>query len=572
VGALLRIGLWIAVRNDAAFRVPALDGAFYHVWARSLIEGKGDFQGPYFLGPLYPHFLAWLYRLFGPEPLAARSVQVALGIVVSVLVWSLARRLFGRATARAAVLLFALFGALAFYEHVLVMESLLVTLTFAALWVLLVPRWPDALRGAVAGVLLGLASLGRPTVLVVAPVIWLALRDSTRRELASAETKRRTAAPGQGVWRGLAACAMAWLAIVAPVLVRNARAGGGLVISTNGGVNFYAGNNADANGRFHAPPGVRFFTSPVLASAQQASLPPAVAARELTVRAVAGTEMAADSRAWRDRAWQWMAAHPGDALGLWLRKLWLVLQAREIAQLESYDFQVRRIPALRLFCVDFGWLWPLAALGIWQARREQRRGVGVLLCFIAAMLFPCIVFFVTARYRLGCVPAVAVLAGHGAATWIGWWRAREVRRALVVLVLLLPLVVATRLGARPPRGSEGWEQAQMAERLYALGDLPGAIASQERAAALLPDRTEVQLNLALYWSERKQPGDLERAEGLLRSLAQRHPGDAIVHFNFGVVLESAGKLDEARAEWGEALRLDPSFEPARSSLIRTQRR
>ena len=55
---LLRGAFLWATRDDAVFRVPYLDGAFYQSWARSLAAGHGDFQGPYFLPPLYPQAMS----------------------------------------------------------------------------------------------------------------------------------------------------------------------------------------------------------------------------------------------------------------------------------------------------------------------------------------------------------------------------------------------------------------------------------------------------------------------------------------------------------------------------------
>jgi 4-amino-4-deoxy-L-arabinose transferase-like glycosyltransferase len=565
VAAALRLVLLATTRDDVAFRIPYLDSAFYHYWARLLAEGRGDFQGAYFLGPLYPWFLSVLYRLFGPETLVVRTVQAGFGVLGAACVLSIGKRLFGTGAGRAAALLFAFFGPLAFYENVLVMESLLVTLTVVALWVLCVPALPLAARAGIAGLLLGLASLGRPTVLLAAPVVWLALRHWGPPRNSGRRISRDVAIAA-------AACAVVWAAVILPVLVRNARKGGGPVISTNGGVNFYAGNHAGATGRFHAPPGVQFFTSPVFTSASQTALPPAVAARALTVKAAAGTDAAADSRQWNRRAWEWITGHPLAAVTLFARRVWLVLQAREIPQIESYSFHASRLPALRLFVVDFGWLWTLAALGIWSARRQRRTGAGVVLLYGIALLAPCWFFFVTGRYRLAGMPEVALLAGSGAATLATWSRQREWKRLMIALLVLLPLFVVTHLGARPPRGAAGWEQAQMAERLYALGDLDGAIGYQERAATELPDRPEVHLNLALYWSERKQPGDLQRAEQVLRALVRGGPSNPLFLFNLGVVLEAQGRLGEARDVWQAALAADPGFEPAKSRLLATDPR
>jgi tetratricopeptide (TPR) repeat protein len=564
--ALAHFGFLVATRADPVFRVPYLDGAFYHTWARSLAEGRGDFQGPYFLGPLYPYALSLLYRLFGPEPMAARAVQSVLGVLDAWLVLQLGRHVFGTAAGVAAAALCGLYGPLVFHANLLVMELLLLTLGLAALVILVVPGWSGVRRGALAGALLGLATLGRPTVLVAAPLAWMALQHpAPARGARRASARRRMRLEG----RAVAACSLAWLVVLAPVLVRNARLGAGPVVSTNGGVNFYAGNSPDANGRFRAPPGVEFFTAPVFGTGSE-NLPTAVAARALTVGAVAGTDAAADSRAWMARARAWILAQPGDWVALLLRKAWLVLQAREVAQIESYDFNRERLKLLRAFAVDFSWIWPLAALGVWRARRERRRGAALVAGWAAAMLFPCIAFFVTSRYRLSAVPPLAVLAGGGAATLGAWLVQRQGRRLALAALVLVPIAAVTRMGGAPPRGAAGWERAQMAERLYALGDLEGAIAWQERAAAVLPERYEVQLNLALYWSERARGDDVQRAEALLRQVVQQRPRSdralALVLFNLGAVLEQQGRTAEARAQWAAALRLDPSLEAARQRL------
>src|SRR6185436_16131929 len=109
---LLRAVFLITTRHDPAFSIPDLDEAFYHLWARSLAERQGDFQGPYFVGPLYPHAVSWLYRLFGPDPFAVRVVQGVFGVAVVALVWSLGRRLFGGAAGIAAAVLVTLYGPL----------------------------------------------------------------------------------------------------------------------------------------------------------------------------------------------------------------------------------------------------------------------------------------------------------------------------------------------------------------------------------------------------------------------------------------------------------------------------
>ncbi len=551
--AVAQRALFVALTHgDPVFRVPYLDGAFYHVWARSLAAGHGDFVGPYFLAPLYPHAMSWLYRIFGADPFVVRIAQSLLGVIDVALVLHLATGVFGKVAGLAAAVAFALYGPQLFYEGILVPDVPLTTLALLALWLVLAERGRPALRVGLAGASLGAAALLRPTALLVVPVAaWIASKP----------------ARGPARFQHAGLCAVSCLVVILPVLVRNARLGGGFVITTNGGVNFFAGNGPDANGRFHEPEGVTFFRSPVLdAAAHDANLPPAVAARALTVGAAAGTDEAAQSAVWMQRARTWMRAHPSDALALPLRKAWLLLQGREISQIESYSFQAHRMPMLRACAVDFGWLWPLAALGVWRARRKVAAQTAAIGVWIAALLVPSLVFFVTARHRLIAAPEVALLAGAGVAAVVERLRQREIRRLAWQVAAVAPLALAARLGGQPARGASGWEQAQMAERFYAAGALGDAIAAQERAAAELTGRFEVQVNLALYWSERGAAGDLERAEQLLEQAARKWPAEPTVIYNLGVIEAERGRTTEAAQAWRATLRLDPAFEPARARL------
>jgi 4-amino-4-deoxy-L-arabinose transferase-like glycosyltransferase len=557
--ALGRAAFIGATRDDPLFHVPYLDGAFYHVWARSLAEGLGDFQGPYFLAPLYPHALSWLYRLFGADPFVARVAQSLLGVGDVALLYVVARSLFGVLAGVLAAVLFALYGTLLLYEGLLVLEPLLLTLLLTAFCALVLLR--GSARAVVAGTALGAATLARGTALLTAPVVVWALW-SARASGRSAALRRRD----------ITLCFALWFLVLLPVLVRNHRAGGGVVLTTNVGVNFYAGNGPGANGRFRQPPGVQFFTAPLAHVARQdASLPSAVAERALTVEAVAGTKHAADSSAWLEQSWRWIQAQPMEFLFLLARKAGLVLQSREIAQIESPSFHRQRLTALRLFFVDLLILLPLAALGAGCALRQGRPGTSMLLGFAIATLLPAVLFFVTARYRVSAIPYLALLAGFGAATLVEWGRARRWSVLGAAGLLLVLLALLTRVGAAPPRSAPGWQNAQMAERVYAIGDLEGAIRYQEVAAQWLPNRMEVQLNLALYWSERNRGEDLARAEQVLRRLLERDPHQPVVLFNLGVILEQAGRTDEAARAWRETLRLEPQFTPARERLQQLRR-
>ena len=328
VVAFLRIVAVLVTRNDPVFRVPYLDAAFYHFWALSLASGTGDFVDAYFLGPLYPHALSWLYRLGTIDPLFVRLAQTVLGLLNVTVVYWLGSRHFGRLSGAIGAFLLACYGTVFFYEGLLVMETLLTTLILAGCALLLslsASTRTRTLQVAAAAVALGLATLGRGTVLLLLPLALWALWSG------GAQTGFRSK-PSKGLQA--VAFVVLWCLVLTPALIHNSRHGVNWTVTTNAGVNFHAGNNSDARGRFRPVPGVQFFTSiPQVAGSRE--LPPAIAQRALSVEAVAGTAQAADSPYWFGRSWTWIQHEPWKFAKLLLRKSALVLQGREIGQIES---------------------------------------------------------------------------------------------------------------------------------------------------------------------------------------------------------------------------------------------
>ena len=83
---------------------------------------------------LYTLFLAGVYRLFGPEPLAARLVQVLLlGVLHPYLAYRIGRMLFGRMEGLLAAALTAFYTYFVYYEASLMTEGFYITAVLASL-------------------------------------------------------------------------------------------------------------------------------------------------------------------------------------------------------------------------------------------------------------------------------------------------------------------------------------------------------------------------------------------------------------------------------------------------------
>ena len=101
----------------------------------------------------------------------------------------------------------------------------------------------------------------------------------------------------------------------------------------------------------------------------------------------------------------------------------------------------------------------------------------------------------------------------------------------------------------------------------ANGQFDKAINSFRQAVDLDPDSVTARHNLAQALLDR---GDLTAALTTAQEAVRRQPADAALHDLLGRVLATQGKLDEAIAEFEQALRLDPNAQTAQEDLRRTR--
>jgi 4-amino-4-deoxy-L-arabinose transferase-like glycosyltransferase len=179
---VLRVAVVVA---DTGYR-PANDALEYDYYARSIASGHGYPPSGYLLqggptairGPAYPFLLGAVYAISGDSQNAGRLLDAALGALAVLLLYLVAKRVWGRRVALVAAAMAAIFPPLVLLSRDLVSESLFVPLVLGTvLCALEFRRSGGALRWALAsGGLCGVAILTRPTgfalLLPVALGVW----------------------------------------------------------------------------------------------------------------------------------------------------------------------------------------------------------------------------------------------------------------------------------------------------------------------------------------------------------------------------------------------------------------
>lgn len=336
-----------------------------------------------------------------------------------------------------------------------------------------------------------------------------------------------------------------------PVAARNAALGGGFLPTTSqGGVNFWIGNNPLADGTYRP-----------LVPGKQVPSYEREEARILAEQAL-GRPLAANevSGFWLQRSLSWARAEPVAFVRLQVKKLGLYWSGYEWPD-----------------AVDFYWMktisWPLALPGIeWSAAAFlalwglllERRRLAVwapVLVFELGWMLSVVLFFVFSRYRLPAVPGLLLLAAIPVARAAEAFGKGEKRRGGAMLAGIALLWLAPHVPGYAPRSDlVEFNLGRLAEE---RGDRAAAGAHYAATLAADPKNFSATLNLGNLAA---RAGDYATARERFAAAVALAPDSDDAHANLGGALLALGDRDGAARELGKALELNPENRFAQHSL------
>jgi len=499
---LVRLTYILEHRKSPFFYFPIIDSKMYDLMALRYANGEGLWDGAFFWPPLYPWLLGVFYSLCGHALFGVRIVQALLGAFSCLLLYGIGRRVSSHAAGLASACVMALYGTLIYFDAEILVPSLFIFLVLAGLLTLINAAKAKSPSGSAlwlgAGVLFGLAALAIPNIL-----IFLAL--AALWTLGMPESARR--------WKRMLSPALLLLGaglVISTVTLRNYLAAHDFVlISSNGGLNFYLGNNARAEETVATRPGfawVHLVSEPHRAGISTAS---------------------ASSRYFFDKGLAFLRQNPRAALSLYRGKLARFWNSFEMSR--DQNVYGSRDESLLLsvllwrvgsFSFPFGIVAPLACAGMIVCLSRDRIRL-LLYIFLFAYMVSVLLFFVTARYRLPVVPILILFAVQYVLWVVERVRSRRWRPVLKSLVALLILFPATNRGF------------SATDRIYS---------------------SEEDRYLGLYYLTQHKPGE---AEAAYRRALEDDPGYADVHVELGQLLLEQGRHDEALAHLRRANEICP---------------
>ncbi len=566
IALVLRVIYVLQARANPQFDAPIIDPGFHDEWAWQMATGTREHSGPFFRAPLYPLFLAAVYAIGGHNFLLPRLLQAILGSASCVLIYLIGARLFSRATGFAAGLGGALYWIFIYFDNELLIPVLFVFLTLSFFYTLIRaledrPAASTAAQGigsqsslasimwlsAASGAFYGLAAIARPNIMIFLPALAWAFYRGVKRSFPP---------------RGVTAFALAALIPIGAVTAHNVIAGGDFVIvASQGGVNFYIGNNEQSDGRSAIVPGTRpdwwggrRFDTIRIAEREEG-------------RSLKDSEVSAY---WFREGLRFIAGHPWQWLKLTVRKFALFWSAPEIGNNSSINYLRSYAPIMRLPFLGFGLIAPLAIAGIYLALRRRRKEMILPLLFIILYMTGVVAFFVCARYRVPVIPFLLIFAGYAVTESVALFKKGERAKLLPALGVLALVAYAVNVKALSLpenialakfRDGVAWRQK-------------GRVAEAERAfrdaLRLNPGLTAARGNLANLIAER---GDTDVAIRAYENLIAADPGNVKALSSLASIQVDSGNLAAAESTVTRALEIDPNLsDPLRVLGVIRERR
>jgi hypothetical protein len=205
---------------------------------------------------------------------------------------------------------------------------------------------------------------------------------------------------------------------ILPVTIRNYMVSGKFIlISTNGPINFWMGNNRYANGQYYTP-----------------TLPFQVTHAERIQKEAKEK----GDKAYIEDVLNFARKEPLSYIKLQLKKFLLFFGTDEIANNTSYEWTRSIASVLRLpFIIDFSIIAPLGLMGCFFSLYKRKFGVLLLVFFLFAYSISTIIFFVLSRYQLPIAPLLFVFSGFSLLSIYECLKKKDVRKLTSFLAVLI---------------------------------------------------------------------------------------------------------------------------------------
>ncbi len=535
------------LKTSPLFGFFAADSATYDKFALEILDGNFIYKDSVFLHPLYPFFLSLIYFVFGHSLIAVAVCQIILDSLICIFLYLICVKIFNRkSVGLLASFIYASYGLAFFYTVFLLDTTLVVFLNVALILVLLYSKAKENLTlWFFSGIILGLIILLKANIILFLPflLIWLFYSPDGKVKV------RKKILNVALIFAGV-------IIILSPFSIRN------YIIEKNfsplpahGGINFYIGNNPDANGSY-----VTLFGMPN--SPVEYTRNFILKARKETGEDLTSSQA---SNYWLFKGLEFIRDNKVQYLSLSLKKLSLFWNSQEILSNLSYYFSQKFLPILNFPFFSFGVIAPLSILGFIFAIKEKSRYLYLIVLLIFSQMIYLILFFVTSRYRLPVVPFMIILGSYAVYNLGLLIKSSEFKKLACYFVLFLILFIPMnkQIEEFNPKNSLPAAYNNLGIVYNDKGMFKEAIAEYQEAIKLDPNYALAYYNLGIAY---KNVGNHREAITSYKKALEIFPFFTAAYNNLGFDYMTIGMPEKAIVSYKKTLEIDPNYAQAHYNL------
>ena len=527
----LRLIYTLQIQTLPTFTVLIVDAFSYNEWAKNIIQNSWLGDKVFYQAPLYPYFIALIYKIFGIKLFAVRIIQVLMGSATCLLYYYISKKIWGVRAGIIASLLATFYSIYIFYVPLHLKPTLYIFLETLCILLLCLCFYEKKKRYFIAsGVLLGLMVFTRGNTLLIVPflLIWVFLSYNFKTAI-----------------RNYLLILAGLLLILFPVIIRNYVVSGDFVITTSqAGPNFYIGNNLKATGSY--VPLIPGHQTPEFEGADARMIAEKELGRELKPSEV--------SRYWFTKSFDYIKNNKFHYSVLMWKKIKLMFNYYEVPDSEDFYFYRQYSSILRLPLIPFGVICPLAFLGMLLLIKDYKK-YSLLYVLVIANFVSIIIFYIFSRYRLPIVPLFIIFSSYAIHWFANEIKQKEWRKPLLFGIICILFYLFSHIKMNDPKSNLAVSHSNMGISYKKLGDTSNAKLEYEKAIKVDPDCALAHYNL----------GNIYREEGLIKDAIKEYktvvnitPRDIEAHYNLGIAYQEKGLIEHAIKEYKMVIKTDPN--------------
>jgi len=532
----------LEIRRLPLFEFPFADALYNLNWAKEIVSGKLWAKAPFFRAPLYPFFLSFLFKIFGENFFVPRIVQMLFGSISCVLIYLLGRRMFNSKVGMLSAIFACFYAPLIYFDLEFLDTFLIIFLDLLLIYLLLFNQNKSStFKLLLSGIVLGLSAIARPNILLFAIFIpfWIILYF------------RKQTGPKK-IFTFILFFAIGVFLVILPVTLVNYFAGKDFVlVSWQGGINFYLGNNPQASGYKAVAPGIRTTWDGIYYDSINL-------AEKLSGRTL---KFSGTSDFWFKQGFDFILKEPFVALKLYTKKIALSLGGYEISENPNIYFYwsdpdnlLKLLLWKKFISFPGGILLPLAWLGILLALKEWKR-LSLILGFIFSYMLSVILFFVNTRFRIPVIPFLFIFSAFAIFEISGQ---KNVRGKIALIFVSLVLIILGNVDL-----TSQMAPVYEAQFHYILGNAYLTENSVQKAEEEFARSIQISQDQPRGWTGlgviRYLQGNYPEAESLLKKAIQVDSTEVFAYCYLGNIYAREKEFPKALQEYQMALSLNPEY-------------